>query len=73
MQLWQIHVAEQMILNDLEANPDKYKGQKLSELSDPEDYDEKNNVEYTTAQYKKTVIPKVILVNDSPVTLQCVL
>ncbi|KAM0982270.1 hypothetical protein TB2_014896 [Malus domestica] len=59
--LWQIHVAEQMILNDLEANPDKYKGKKLSELSDPEDYDEKNDVEYTTAQYKKTVIPKVIL------------
>ncbi|KAB2609166.1 hypothetical protein D8674_012334 [Pyrus ussuriensis x Pyrus communis] len=59
--LWQIHVAEQMILNDLEANPDKYKGKKLSELSDPEDYDEKNIVEYTTAQYKKTVIPKVIL------------
>ena len=28
MQLWQMHVAEQMIMDDLEANPDKYQGEK---------------------------------------------
>ncbi|GMN56804.1 hypothetical protein TIFTF001_033459 [Ficus carica] len=59
--LWQIHVAEQMILDDLEANPDKYKGKKLSELSDDEDFDEENSVEYTKVPYKKTMIPKVTL------------
>ncbi|XP_008239427.1 PREDICTED: protein PLASTID TRANSCRIPTIONALLY ACTIVE 10 [Prunus mume] len=59
--LWQIHVAEQMILNDLEANPEKYKGQKLSELTDTEEFNEENSVEYTKAYYKKILIPKVIL------------
>lgn len=63
MQLWQIHVAEQMILDDLEANPDKYIGKKLSELSDDEDFDEENSVEYTKVPYKKTMIPKVTLVS----------
>lgn len=59
--LWQIHVAEQMILDDAEANPDKYKGKKLSELTDDEEFDEENSVEYTQAYYKKSLIPKVIL------------
>ncbi|XP_062168854.1 protein PLASTID TRANSCRIPTIONALLY ACTIVE 10 [Alnus glutinosa] len=59
--LWQIHVAEQMILDDLEANPEKYKDKKLSELTDDEDFDEENNVIYTKAYYKKSLIPKVIL------------
>lgn len=45
LQLWQIHVAEQMILDDLEANPDKYKGKRLSELTDDDDYDEENDVQ----------------------------
>lgn len=63
MQLWQIHVAEQMILEDMDANPDKYKGKKLSELTDDEEFDEENSVEYTEAYYKKSVIPKVILVS----------
>ncbi|KAK3439794.1 hypothetical protein EUGRSUZ_B00143 [Eucalyptus grandis] len=58
--LWQIHVAEQMILDDLEANPEKYQNQKLSELVD-DDYDEEKSVEYTKAYYKKSLIPKVIL------------
>lgn len=62
MQLWQIHVAEQMILDDYEANPEKYKGKKLSELSDDEDYDEEKDVEYGEAYYKKTKLPKVTLV-----------
>lgn len=62
MQLWQIHVAEQMILDDLEANPEKYQNQKLSELVD-DDYDEEKSVEYTKAYYKKALIPKVILVS----------
>lgn len=63
MQLWQIHVAEQMILDDLDANPDKYKGKKLSELTDEEEFDEENSVEYTKAYYKKSLISKVILVS----------
>ncbi|TXG51316.1 hypothetical protein EZV62_023840 [Acer yangbiense] len=59
--LWQIHIAEQMILDDMETNPDKYKGKKLLELSDDEDFDEENSVIYTKAQYKNTVLPKRIL------------
>lgn len=38
--IWQLHVAEQMILDDMEANPDKYKEKKLTELTDDEDFDE---------------------------------
>ncbi|GAB2289411.1 Protein PLASTID TRANSCRIPTIONALLY ACTIVE 10 [Dionaea muscipula] len=59
--LWQIHVSEQMILDDMEANPGKYKGKKLSELTDDEEFDEEKSVEYTKAYYKKGQIPKVIL------------
>ncbi|KAG6589398.1 Protein PLASTID TRANSCRIPTIONALLY ACTIVE 10, partial [Cucurbita argyrosperma subsp. argyrosperma] len=59
--LWQIHVAEQMILDDLEMNPDKYKDKKLSELSDEDDFDEENNVEYTKVRYKNSLLPKMIL------------
>eukprot|EP00257_Ricinus_communis_P022547 XP_015582308.1 protein PLASTID TRANSCRIPTIONALLY ACTIVE 10 [Ricinus communis] len=59
--LWQIHVAEQMILDDWEANPEKYKDKKLSELTDDEDFDEQNSIEYTEAYYKKTLLPKTIL------------
>lgn len=59
--LWQIHVAEQMILDDMEANPDKYKGRKLSELTDEVEFDERHSVEYTKAYYKKSLLPKMIL------------
>ncbi|KAM7254286.1 hypothetical protein ACFE04_028996 [Oxalis oulophora] len=59
--LWQIHVAEQMIMDDLHLNPEKYEGKKLSELSDDEEITEENSVEYTKAYYKKTELPKVIL------------
>ncbi|CAH8267888.1 unnamed protein product [Arabidopsis lyrata] len=59
--LWQIHVAEQMILGDYEANPAKYEGKKLSELSDDEGFDEQKDIEYGEAYYKKTKLPKVIL------------
>lgn len=62
MQLWQIHVAEQMILDDLEVNPHKYEGKKLSELTDDEEFDEQNSIEYTKVYYKKTLLPKKILV-----------
>lgn len=51
-----------MILDDYEANPEKYKGKKLSELSDDEDFDEQKDIEYSEAYYKKTKLPKVILV-----------
>ncbi|XP_028788155.1 protein PLASTID TRANSCRIPTIONALLY ACTIVE 10 [Neltuma alba] len=59
--LWQINVAEQTILDDMEINPGKYEGKKLSDLTDSEDFDEENSVEYTQAYYKKTLLPKVIL------------
>lgn len=51
-----------MILDDMEANPDKYKDKKLTELTDDEDFDEENSVEYTQAYHKKTLLPKIILV-----------
>lgn len=62
MQLWQIHVAEQMILDDLEMNPEKYKDKELFELVDDNDFDEENGVEYTKAYYKNTLLPKMVLV-----------
>lgn len=52
-----------MILDDLEMNPDKYKDKKLSELSDEDDFDEENNVEYTKVRYKNSLLPKMILVS----------
>lgn len=67
MQLWQLHVAEQMIVDDMEADPDKYRGKKLSEITDEEEFDEENSVEYTKAYYKKSLLPKTILVG----TLYC--
>ncbi|XP_027353065.1 protein PLASTID TRANSCRIPTIONALLY ACTIVE 10 isoform X2 [Abrus precatorius] len=59
--LWQINVAEQMILDDMVINPDKYKGKKMSELDDEEDFNEENAVQYTKAYYKNTLLPKTIL------------
>ncbi|KAF7838200.1 Protein PLASTID TRANSCRIPTIONALLY ACTIVE 10 [Senna tora] len=59
--LWQINVAEQMIMDDMEINPGKYEGKNLSDLTDDEDFDEENSVEYTEAYYKKALLPKVIL------------
>ncbi|TMX04234.1 hypothetical protein EJD97_010607 [Solanum chilense] len=58
--LWQIHNAEQMILDDLEANPGKYEGKNLSELADEEDFDEENSTEYSKAYYKKALLTKMI-------------
>lgn len=54
-----------MILDDMEANPEKYKGKKLSELTDDDDFDEENSVEYTKAYYKKTLLPKIVVVSIS--------
>lgn len=51
-----------MILDDMEINPDKYKDKKLSELTDDDDFDEENNVEYTKAYYKKSLLTKKIAV-----------
>lgn len=51
-----------MILDDMEANPEKYAGKKLSELSDDEGFDEQKDIEYGEGYYKKTKLPKVILV-----------
>ncbi|KAI4329684.1 hypothetical protein MLD38_028043 [Melastoma candidum] len=58
--LWQILVAEQMILDDYEANPEKYKDKKLSELVDDEEFDEEDSVEYTKTYYKNSELPKII-------------
>ena len=63
MQLWQIHVAEQMIMDDMEINPDKYEGKKLSELTDEEEINDENSVEYTKAYYKEALLPKRIVVS----------
>lgn len=62
MQLWQIHNAEQMILDDVDANPNKYKGKRLSELTDEEEIDDENCVEYGRAKYKNTTVPRMTLV-----------
>ncbi|XP_050221633.1 protein PLASTID TRANSCRIPTIONALLY ACTIVE 10 [Mercurialis annua] len=59
--LWLIHNAEQMIVDDWELNPDKYKGKKISELTDDEDFDEQNSVEYAEAYFKKALLPKTIM------------
>jgi len=60
VQLWQLHVAEQMILDDEEANPERYKDNKFTETSD---FDEENSIEYTKAYFKKALLPKTILVS----------
>ncbi|KAL9239347.1 hypothetical protein vseg_013680 [Gypsophila vaccaria] len=59
--LWQIHNAEQMILDDIDVNPDKYKGKKLSELTDDEEFDEQHSVEHSKVYYKKSLLPLTVL------------
>lgn len=59
--LWQLHVAEQMLLDDEEANPEKYKNMNATELTEDDDFTEENSIEYTKAQYKKTLVPMMIL------------
>jgi len=63
LQLWQINAAEQTILDDMAINPDKYKGKKVSDLTDDEDFDEQNAVQHSEVKYKNTVIPKITLVS----------
>ncbi|XP_072973755.1 protein PLASTID TRANSCRIPTIONALLY ACTIVE 10 [Typha angustifolia] len=58
--LWQLHNAEQMILDHEEENPDKYKDKKYETTVDT-NFDEENSVEYTKAYYKKALLPKTIL------------
>lgn len=65
MQLWQLHVAEQMILDDEEANPDKYKDKKYVEAMMNDVVDDEHSVEYTKAYFKKTLLPKMILVGET--------
>ena len=60
MQLWQLHVAEQVILDEGAANPEKYKNNKFTETTD---FDEENSVEYTKAYFKKALLQKTILVS----------
>lgn len=62
LQLWQLHNAEQMILDHEEENPDKYKDKKYESTVDTT-FDEENSVEYTKAYYKKALLPKTILVS----------
>ncbi|KAF8390595.1 hypothetical protein HHK36_025122 [Tetracentron sinense] len=59
--LWQIHVAEQMILDEEEANPDKYRDKKFTESTEDTEFNEEDSVEYTQAYYKKSLLPKMIL------------
>ncbi|PKA62327.1 hypothetical protein AXF42_Ash016119 [Apostasia shenzhenica] len=56
--LWQLHVAEQMVLDDEDANPEKYKDKKFI---DDTPFDEKNSVQYTKAYYEDALLPKMIL------------
>lgn len=64
LQLWQINVAEQMILNDMDINPDKYKGKKLSDLVDEDDFDEEKSVQQTKVPYKNALVPKITMVSS---------
>ncbi|XP_010927645.1 protein PLASTID TRANSCRIPTIONALLY ACTIVE 10 isoform X1 [Elaeis guineensis] len=58
--LWQLHNAEQMILDHEDENPDKYQDKKYESTIDTA-FDEENSVEHTQAYYKKALLPKVIL------------
>lgn len=58
-----------MIMDDMVANPDKYKGKKLSELTDEEEFDEENSVEYGKAYYKKALLTKMAVVMIFPLSL----
>jgi len=64
LQLWQINVAEQMILNDMDINPDKYKGKRLSDLVDEDDFDEEKSVQQTKVHYKNALVPKITMVSS---------
>lgn len=66
MQLWQLHNAEQLILDDFEINPENYKDKNLKDLSDDEEFDEENSIEYTQAYHKKQLLPKMIVVSVFP-------
>ncbi|XP_074326282.1 protein PLASTID TRANSCRIPTIONALLY ACTIVE 10 [Apium graveolens] len=59
--LWQLHNAEQLILDDFEINPEYYKDKNLKDLSDDEEFDEENSIEYTQAYHKKQLLPKMIV------------
>ncbi|KAG0498881.1 hypothetical protein HPP92_003572 [Vanilla planifolia] len=56
--LWQLHVAEQMILDDEEENPEKYRDNKFIENSS---FDESTSVQYTKAYCGRALLPKKIL------------
>ncbi|MCL7037772.1 hypothetical protein MKW94_027776 [Papaver nudicaule] len=57
--LWELHVAEQIVLDEEESNPEKYKGKKFEEMFEATDVDAP--VEYSKAYHKKTLLPKMIL------------
>ncbi|CAA6659659.1 unnamed protein product [Spirodela intermedia] len=59
--LWQLHVSEQMILDDEEKNPDKYKDKEFLESFFNAPYDEEHSIEHTEVYYKKSWLPKTIL------------
>ncbi|ESW09933.1 hypothetical protein PHAVU_009G168200 [Phaseolus vulgaris] len=59
--LWQINAAEQMMVDDMAINPDKYKDKKVSDLIDEEDFDEQNVVQYSKVKYKNTLIPQMTM------------
>lgn len=63
MQLWQIHNAEQLFMDDMDSNPEKYKDVNLADLKDLEEIDDEHSVEYTKVHYKKSLLPHVIMVS----------
>ncbi|XP_020589037.1 protein PLASTID TRANSCRIPTIONALLY ACTIVE 10 [Phalaenopsis equestris] len=56
--LWQLHVAEQMIIDDEEANPGKYMDKKFIEDTP---FDEENSIQYSQSYYEKALLPVTIL------------
>ena len=52
-----------MMVDDMVTNPDKYKGKKVSDLTDEEEFDEQNAVQYSQVKYKNTLIPQISLVS----------
>ncbi|KAI3933484.1 hypothetical protein MKX01_022063 [Papaver californicum] len=57
--LWELHVAEQIVLDEEESNPEKYKGKFFEDMFEATKVDAA--VEYSKAYHKKTSLPKMIL------------
>ncbi|CAN6464190.1 unnamed protein product [Victoria cruziana] len=60
--IWQLHVSEQMILDDEEEHPDKYRNNDdVPELMDADSANDEETIEYTQRYFKKALLPHVIM------------